>query len=271
MNSSIQAFVRSHSNIVVITGAGVSTASGIPDYRDSNGDWKHSRPMDYKDFVASEYARQRYWARSALGREQFKKAKPNSAHTTLALLEAKSKISVLITQNVDGLHQRAGSQNVIDLHGSLDSVICLDCKARFDRDRFQLYLMQSNPFLNELSVVSLPDGDTLLEQIDFSQMSIPQCQSCGGVLKPDVVFYGEGVPAECVQACYGAVDQADAVLVVGSSLMVYSSFRFVRHAHEKGLPIAAINLGVTRADELLSLKLEADCGEALGNLLESLK
>ena len=263
----IQEFFQSHNNIVVITGAGISTASGIPDYRDANGDWKHSQPMQHNDFVSNERSRQRYWARSALGRERFKGARPNAAHNALARLEATGKVSMLITQNVDGLHQSAGSQKVIELHGALDQVVCLACKHRIARDQVQQYLMQNNPFLQQLTAIALPDGDTQFEQTDFSIVDIPQCTHCGGILKPDVVFYGDGVPVERVQSCIEALDRAEALLVVGSSLMVFSGYRFARYAHEKGLPIAAINLGVTRADALLSLKVEADCGEVLAGVV----
>ena len=254
----------------MVTGAGVSTASGISDYRDTRGEWKHSRPMEYKDFVATEYARQRYWARSALGRSRFKQAKPNTAHLALAELEAMGRISMLITQNVDGLHQLAGSRNVIDLHGRLDSVLCLQCGVRSDRDAVQSYLMQRNPFLSHLSAKHLPDGDTLLEQVEFAQVDIPACQSCGGILKPDVVFYGENVPAASVRQSYEAIDQADALLIVGSSLMVYSGFRFARYANDKGIPVAAINQGVTRADDIFIYKEADDCGHVLTELVTQL-
>jgi NAD-dependent SIR2 family protein deacetylase len=270
MLPSFLAFIHSHKNIVVLTGAGVSTASGIPDYRDTKGDWKHSRPMEYKDFVASEYARQRYWARSALGRPRFKQAIPNAAHLALVELEAMGKISMLITQNVDGLHQLAGSRNVIDLHGRLDNVLCLQCGIRSDRDAVQACLMQRNPFFSRLSAKHLPDGDTMLEQVEFARVDIPACESCGGILKPDVVFYGENVPATSVQQSYEAIDQADALLIVGSSLMVYSGFRFARYAHEKGIAIAAINQGVTRADDLLTIKITDECGHVLTELLRQL-
>ena len=271
MTSAIQTFIQSHHNIVVITGAGVSTASGIPDYRDVNGEWKHSRPMEYKSFVSSKLARQRYWARSALGRERFKKACPNAAHVSLAELEAQGKISLVITQNVDGLHQRAGSNNVIDLHGSLDEVVCLECKTRVKRDEIQQYLMLNNPSLEVFDTSLLPDGDVQFEALDFSLINYPDCEACGGIIKPDVVFYGEGVPRHRVDSCFSALDQADALFVVGSSLMVYSGFRFARFAHENNKPIAMINHGVTRADHLLSLKLEQDCGEVLSSLVLSSK
>jgi NAD-dependent SIR2 family protein deacetylase len=216
----------------------------------------------------NETSRRRYWARSALGRERFKDARPNAAHNALARLEASGKVSMLITQNVDGLHHKAGSQKVIELHGALDQVVCLACAGRIGRDEVQRYLIQNNAFLEELTAIPLPDGDTQLEQADFSKVGIPPCNNCGGILKPDVVFYGDSVPLERVQSCFEALDQADALLVVGSSLMVFSGYRFARYAHEKGLPIAAINLGVTRADALLSLKVEADCGEVLEKLIE---
>lgn len=267
MISAIQTFIQSNQNIVVITGAGVSTASGIPDYRDLNGEWKHSRPMEYKDFVSSNLARQRYWARSALGRERFKKACPNVAHVSLAELEAQKEISLIITQNVDGLHQRAGSKNLINLHGSLDEVVCLECKTRVKRDEIQQYLMLNNPCLEMFDTALLPDGDVQFEAVDFSSIDYPDCEACGGIIKPDVVFYGEAVPRHRVDSCFSALAQADALLVVGSSLMVYSGYRFARYAHEKNKPIAMINHGVTRADHLLSLKLEQDCGEVLSSLV----
>ena len=254
----------------MLTGAGVSTASGIPDYRDESGAWKHSRPMQFQDFVGSDYSRRRYWARSAIGRIRFKAASPNRAHFALAHLEALGKISLLITQNVDQLHQRAGSHRVVDLHGSLDQVVCLDCSSRISREGIQNYLMQHNSVLNNLTSVPAPDGDAQLDRIDFSQIDIPQCDRCGGILKPDVVFYGENVPPERVKTCSDAMDEADAMLIAGSSLMVYSGYRFVRRACESGISIVAINLGVTRADDMLTMKIERDCGLVLEEVVEAL-
>lgn len=270
MPSSLVEYFEDYQNVVVLTGAGVSTASGIPDYRDESGAWKHSQPMQYQDFVSSDYSRRRYWARSAIGRIRFKAASPNGAHIALARLEAMGKLSLLITQNVDQLHQQAGSNQVIDLHGSLDQVVCLDCANSVTRDEIQLYLMQNNPLLENLSSELAPDGDAQLQPIDFSQINIPQCESCGGILKPDVVFYGESVPADRVGICLSAIDEADAMLIVGSSLMVYSGYRFVRRAHQNRIPILAINRGVTRADDMLTLKIEQDCGAALEQLAGSL-
>ncbi|MFV2033029.1 MAG: NAD-dependent protein deacetylase, partial [Gammaproteobacteria bacterium] len=243
---------ENHYRIVVLTGAGVSTASGIPDYRDETGAWKHNRPMEYRDFIASEYSRRRYWARSASGRVRFNAAAPNQAHAALARLEALGRVSLLITQNVDRLHQRAGSRRVVDLHGTLDQVVCLDCSARVARDKIQHYLMRNNPVLENLTSVPVPDGDAQLEQMDYAQIEIPGCEYCGGILKPDVVFYGESVPSERVKACVEAVDNADAMLIAGSSLMVYSGYRFARRAYENGIPIVAINRGITRADDILT-------------------
>ena len=270
MFSSLLDLFVNHDQIVVLTGAGVSTASGIPDYRDETGAWKHNRPMEYLDFIGSEYSRRRYWARSALGRVRFKAAAPNKAHIALARLEALGKVSLLITQNVDQLHQRAGSRRVVDLHGSIDQVVCLDCSRRVAREEFQQFLMRKNPVLENLTAALAPDGDALLEQIDFSQIEIPQCDQCGGILKPNVVFYGENVPSERVKTCFDALERADAMLIAGSSLMVYSGYRFARRAHEKGIPIVAINRGVTRADHFLTMKLEQDCGPMLEAIVEAL-
>ena len=270
MYRSLIEFFECHQNIVVLTGAGVSTASGIPDYRDESGAWKHSQPMQYQDFIGSEYLRRRYWAGSAIGRIRFKAASPNKAHIALARLEAMGKLSFLITQNVDQLHQQAGSQRIVDLHGSLDQVTCLNCASTVDRDEIQRYLMENNPLLENLVSVLAPDGDAQLQQTDFSQVEIPQCDSCGGILKPDVVFYGENVPAERVRTCLGAIDEADAMLIVGSSLMVYSGYRFARRAHENEIPIIAINRGVMRSDDMLTIKIEQDCGPVLEQLADSL-
>jgi NAD-dependent SIR2 family protein deacetylase len=256
-------FFKNHNKVTALTGAGVSTASGIPDYRDESGAWKHSRPMQYQDFIGSDFSRRRYWARSAIGRIGFKAASPNKAHTALASLEALGRVSLLITQNVDQLHQRAGSRRVIDLHGSLDQVVCIDCCNSVARDAVQDYLMLHNPLLQNLTSLAAPDGDAQLQHIDFTQIKIPECDSCGGVLKPDVVFYGESVPAARVTSCFDAIDGADAMLIAGSSLMVYSGYRFVRRAYENGIPIVAINRGITRADDILTLKVDQDCGPVL--------
>ena len=263
-------FVLAHPRLLVLTGAGISTASGIPDYRDEQGRWKQASPIQYRDFVHSPLARQRYWARSAIGWPRFRTALPGPAHHALAALQHQGHVSDLVTQNVDGLHQRAGSEGVIDLHGRLDRIVCLDCGERSLRQSLQTWLLEHNPQLAAAEASPAPDGDALLEDIDFTAIKTPVCPQCAGLLKPDVVFFGENVPAARVARSFEAVEKADAMLVVGSSLMVYSGFRFARRAHERSIPIIAINRGVTRADELLSRKLEMDCGQVLSTLADRL-
>ena len=256
-------FIDRHRRLFVLTGAGISTASGIPDYRDENGEWKHQQPMQYRDFVGSQHARQRYWARSFIGWQRFRRARPNPAHEALARLERQGRVLITVTQNVDGLQQRAGSRGVIELHGSLGRVECLDCAAVISRESLQQRLQDGNPLLALQAASARPDGDAAFESFDFTEVRVPECKACGGRLKPGVVFFGEAVPRARVEACFASLERADALLVIGSSLMVYSGFRFVRAAVRRGLPIAAINRGKTRADDLLAFKLESDCADAL--------
>ena len=256
-------FIRSAERMAVITGAGCSTPSGIGDYRDANGDWKRPQPVQHHDFVTSERWRRRYWARSLLGYPEFKKARPNVAHQTLAKWETSGKVNGLITQNVDRLHQRAGHDAVIDLHGRLDEVVCLECGASVPRDDLQSRLERQNSTIVGTRFERAPDGDADFEPEDLGGIQVPSCAQCGGVLKPNVVFYGAAVPRETVTAAYEIIEQADAVLVVGSSLMVYSGFRFVRRARERNIPIAALNLGRTRADDMLAVKVAAECTSVL--------
>ncbi|MBR0869665.1 NAD-dependent protein deacetylase [Bradyrhizobium tropiciagri] len=262
----LQDFIDSHQRLFVLTGAGCSTNSGIPDYRDSDGNWKRTRPVTIQAFLGDAGTRQRYWARSMVGWRRFGRAAPNGAHRALARLEEQGRSELLLTQNVDRLHQAAGSRRVIDLHGRLDVVRCLGCSATTPREEFQNELVRRNPAWLALDAADAPDGDADLEQ-DFSSFEVPACAACGGVLKPDVVFFGENVSRDVVATAQDHLAQADAMLVVGSSLMVYSGFRFVRMAGERGLPIAAVNLGRTRADELLTLKVEDSCKTALAFLL----
>lgn len=252
--------------LVVLTGAGCSTESGIPDYRDENGEWKHRRPVQFQDFVSSEATRRRYWARSLVGWERIANAQPNAAHRALAALEDADRIHGLITQNVDGLHQKAGQRQVIDLHGRLDQVECLGCRATVSRSGFQAELGRLNPGWGALPAAVAPDGDALLDGIDFDAFRVPDCRQCGGLLKPGVVFFGEAVPRERAAAALGWLDEADALLVVGSSLMVWSGYRFARRAAERGIPIAAINLGRTRADDKINLRIAGACGAVLAEL-----
>jgi NAD-dependent SIR2 family protein deacetylase len=263
----LQSFVESHRRLFVLTGAGCSVNSGIPDYRDANGDWKRTPPVRFQAFLADETTRRRYWARSMIGWRRFGEARPNNAHRALAALEARGQCEVLLTQNVDRLHQAAGSRAVIDLHGRLDLVRCMSCSATTRRADFQQALDARNAGWVDLEATALPDGDADLERADFSGFDVPACANCGGVLKPDVVFFGETVPRDQVAAAQRHLEDADAMLVVGSSLMVYSGFRFVREAAGRGIPIAAVNIGKTRADDVLTLKVEENCESALSFLL----
>ena len=250
----------------MLTGAGCSTDSGIPDYRDANGEWKRAQPVMFQPFMADVQTRKRYWARSLIGWRYFGRAKPNRAHVALAELERQDRIELLVTQNVDCLHEAAGSRNVVDLHGRLDAVRCMSCEQRVARSEFQQGLLVGNPTWAQLNAREAPDGDADLEGRDFSSFNVPPCQFCGGTLKPDVVFFGESVPRDRVERAMQGVHEADAMLVVGSSLMVYSGYRFAQAAAEAGKPIAAVNLGRTRADHLLALKVNQSCAEALGCL-----
>ncbi len=263
-------FVERHPRLFVLTGAGCSTDSGIPDYRDANGDWKRRQPVRYQEFVGSERTRQRYWARSLLGWPAFARARPNAAHAALARLEAAGFVHQTVTQNVDGLHQQAGSRRVIDLHGRLDAVTCLECRYRGSREAFQHALAANNPAFAKLAAMLGPDGDADLEDADFSGFRVPCCPSCGGMLKPAVVFFGEPVPKPRVERACQRLAEADALLVIGSSLTVFSGYRFCKLAIAQGQPIAALNLGRTRADDELTLKVALPCGAALSGLLERL-
>ena len=259
----LRRFIARAGRVAVVTGAGVSTASGIPDYRDRNGDWKHARPVQYADFVARPEVRQRYWARSFAGWGRIANATPNPAHTALAALEAGGQIDTLITQNVDGLHHRAGSRRVIDLHGRLQTVRCMGCGERTCRDDWQEQLAAANPSWRSETDYFAPDGDAKLKDEEVIDFVTPDCRSCGGFVKPDVVFFGENVPKHRVASAFEALDRSDALLVVGSSLMVYSGYRFVRRAVENAKPIAIVNQGRTRADDVATLKIDADCGDIL--------
>lgn len=263
----LQEFIARHQRLFILTGAGCSTSSGIPDYRDAEGHWKRAQPMTYQVFMGEPAARQRYWARSLVGWRRFRQALPNGAHLALARLEALGKTTLLVTQNVDRLHQAAGSRQVVDLHGRMDQIRCMGCERRMPRAEFQDALDRLNPGWASLEAAQAPDGDADLDNTDFSSFAVPACRHCGDVLKPDVVFFGENVPRQRVETATEHLARADAMLIIGSSLMVYSGLRFVEAAARAGKPIAAVNLGRTRADALLSFKLEQSCAEALAFLL----
>lgn len=259
-------FIARHRRLFVLTGAGCSTDSGIPDYRDADGNWKRSPPVSFQAFMSSPAVRQRYWARSFVGWRHLRRAGPNAAHQALARLERQGRLELLLTQNVDGLHQAAGSKQVIDLHGRVDRVRCLDCESLVSREKLQAELLRCNCAWSALEGLPAPDGDADLQGLSFSEFAVPSCFRCGGVLKPDVVFFGESVPRARVDEAMQRLERADAVLVVGSSLMVYSGYRFVHAAAQAGKPVAAVNLGRTRADDLLTLKVSEPCASALAAL-----
>ncbi|MBC7991121.1 MAG: NAD-dependent protein deacetylase [Luteimonas sp.] len=263
--SRLRDWMRGVRRIFVLTGAGCSTSSGIPDYRDADGTWKRKPPVTYQAFVDEPATYRRYWARSFVGWPRFSAARPNAAHHALAALEAGGALSILVTQNVDGLHQRAGSVVVVDLHGRLDDVVCLACGQRSPRDDLQRVLEGANAGWRATHAGLAPDGDADIGDDVAASFKPPSCDVCDGMLKPDVVFFGENVPRLRYQAAVAALQASDAMLVVGSSLMVYSGYRFTRMAHTAKLPIAIVNRGHTRADTLATLKLDADCATTLAD------
>jgi NAD-dependent SIR2 family protein deacetylase len=233
---------------VVLTGAGISTSSGIPDYRDSEG--------------------VRRGRASSAG---VRAAQPNAAHEAIARLQRHGLISGVITQNVDALHDQAGSDDVVELHGSLHWVLCLDCRQRTERDIIQRTLVEQNPYLAGVDAVQAPDGDTLLDPVFEARFQVPHCPHCGGQrMKPDVVFFGENVAPATAAKAMQRVEEAPGLLVVGSSLMAFSAFRLCRAINDQGKPLIAINLGKTRADDLLDIKIEASCETLLPTLAERL-
>jgi len=263
-------FLARHSRVLVLTGAGLSTASGIPGYRDKDGVRRGRTPIQGPEFRRNEAIRRRYWARSMVGWPTMSRAEPNAGHRAIAELEASGHLHSVITQNVDGLHQRAGSKRLIELHGNLHHVICLECHARYSRAGLQPQLERDNPELANVLAQPLPDGDAAIEPDALHDFHAPACTACGGVLMPDVVFFGDNVPAARTAQALAEMEAADALLVVGSSLMVFSGYRFCRMAAAAGKPIAAINAGKTRADDLLSLKLELPAQEVLPRLVDLL-
>lgn len=263
----LRAWLERHPRIFVLTGAGVSTDSGIPDYRDTDGAWKRTPPVTWQAFTGDAATYRRYWARSHVGWPGFSASSPNAAHTALVELERRGALTTLVTQNVDRLHQRAGSRDVIDLHGRLDRVVCLGCGDDTPREALQARMAEANPCWRPREAGVAPDGDADIDAAAVARFEPPHCSVCGGLLKPDVVFFGENVPRERYARALAALKAADAMLAVGTSLMVYSGFRFARIARERGLPLAILNRGCTRADDLAQLRLDADCGATLSAAL----
>lgn len=258
--------VSASRRIMVLTGAGCSTESGIPDYRSPGGSWNRHRPVQYGEFVRQPERRRRYWARSFAGWRRFASAEPNETHRWVAALERSGRMVGLVTQNVDELHARAGSSNLVELHGSNHRVICLDCRETWSREEFQAELASRNPEWDEAAATIAPDGDAPIDETRELGFEVAACAFCGGIAKPDVVFFGESVPRWRVDRAMSWLDQADLLLVLGSSLQVWSGFRFARAAHHAGLPVVSLNIGPNRADELLSLKIEGRCSEVLARV-----
>jgi len=273
--ASVADIITPGTRVMVLTGAGCSTASGLGDYRDKSGQWKRAQPITGQTFCKDELARHRYWARSSVGWPAFSRADPSLAHHALVDLEKNGTVKHLVTQNVDQLHQRAGHQSVIDLHGVLASVSCIGCAYTGSRHEFQERLISANSWLNQLSASYAPDGDADLETDDAMQdrlanMQIPPCPECHDLLKPDVVFFGENVPKTRVEKAMQQLRQADVLLVAGSSLMVFSGYRFCRDASQRNQPIVIFNDGKTRADDIATVLVDGDCGERLSQLAKQL-
>ena len=254
--------------VLVLTGAGISTDSGIPAYRDDNGNWIHSKPVQAADFYNNEHIRKRYWLRSMLGWPRMQTARPNDTHHALTRFEQQQRLQCIVTQNVDNLHQGANSNHVVDLHGNLQTVVCLHCEAALPRQNMQEILQSLNPRVEGQRVAIGPDGDAATANLDdlLSSFKIVECPDCGGVLKPDVVFFGENVPAERVSYCMAQLQQSAMLLCLGTSLTVFSGFRFCRAAKAQNIPIALINQGKTRADDISDCVVNGSCAIALDQL-----
>ena len=258
-------------NVAVLTGAGLSTESGIPDYRGPTGSLRRHSPMQYQAFMHDSAARHRYWARSYLGWRQIASARPNAGHRAVAALQRLGVLRGLITQNVDGLHQAAGARQVVELHGGLDRAVCLNCRCLVGRVEVDTLLRAANPSFDAHVERINPDGDADLADTDLDRFVMIACPRCGGgPLKPDVVFFGENVPKDRVEHCFAQVEASSALLVLGSSLTVMSGFRFARRAAALGIDVAIINQGPTRADDLARVHVDASLGETLTALASSL-
>ncbi|MFD8013108.1 NAD-dependent protein deacetylase [Streptomyces sp. NPDC058955] len=256
--------------VVVLSGAGISTESGIPDYRGEGGSLSRHTPMTYQDFTGGAPARRRYWARSHLGWRTFGRARPNDGHRAVAAFGRAGLLAGVITQNVDGLHQAAGSDGVVDLHGSLDRVVCLGCGDVSARRELARRLEEANPGFDPVPAALNPDGDADLTDEQVADFHVVPCVVCGGVLKPDVVFFGETVPAVRVERCRELVREAASVLVLGSSLTVMSGLRFVRQAAQAGTPVVIVNRDPTRGDTLAAARVALPLGKALTSVAERL-
>ncbi|MEC8499377.1 MAG: NAD-dependent protein deacetylase [Pseudomonadota bacterium] len=251
----------------VLTGSGVSVDSGIPTYRNNDGKWMRSKPVEITDFLDSCEARKRFWLRNMLGWKFMSKAIPNNNHQYLSTLQKKGQLNCIVTQNVDGLHQKAGSSNVVDLHGRIDTVTCVTCDLKFSREYIQNLLIEKNPKFAEITGKILPDGDAKIDNVNYQSFNILDCPSCGGILKPDTVFFGESVPKKIVDRTFKLLDTSPGVLVIGSSLTTYSGYKYCRYAKENKKRVLIINKGPTRADDIADMKVSEDCAVVLSGWL----
>jgi NAD-dependent SIR2 family protein deacetylase len=256
--------------VLVLSGAGISTESGIPDYRGEGGSLSRHTPMTYQDFTAGAQARRRYWARSHLGWRTFGRARPNTGHRAVAAFGQRGLLSGVITQNVDGLHQAAGSTDVVELHGSLDRVRCLSCRSLTPRRELARRLEEANPGFDPVAAGINPDGDADLTDDQVGDFRVVPCTDCGGILKPDVVFFGEGVPPLRVEQCRALVREASSLLILGSSLTVMSGLRFVRQAAEADKPVLIVNLAPTRGDRHALTRVALPLGASLATVADRL-
>ncbi|KAH8366584.1 hypothetical protein KR084_004575 [Drosophila pseudotakahashii] len=267
----LEDFLMSKPNVLVLTGAGISTESGIPDYR-SEGVGLYARsnhkPVQHMEFVKSSAVRKRYWARNFVGWPKFSATQPNATHHALARFEREERVQAVVTQNVDRLHSKAGSRNVVEVHGSGYVVKCLSCEYRIDRHEFQSILASLNPAFKDAPEMIRPDGDVEIPLEYIENFQIPECTQCGGDLKPEIVFFGDSVPRSRLDEIAGMVYNSDGLLVLGSSLLVFSGYRVVLQTKDLKLPVAIVNIGDTRADHLADIKISAKCGDVIPKLFD---
>ncbi|OAD58981.1 NAD-dependent protein deacetylase Sirt4, partial [Eufriesea mexicana] len=262
-------FINNHSNICILTGAGISTESGIPDYRSQGvGIYARSnrKPVLYKDFCNKDDIRKRYWARNYVGWPRFSSIKPNNTHEIIKKLEDANKVRCIITQNVDNLHTKAGSKRVIELHGTAFKVMCLNCNERICRYYLQEILNKNNPNITATSQMIRPDGDVDLLEEQIEGFKVPSCENCGGILKPDIIFFGDNVPRQVVESVKYNVEYSDSLLILGTTLSTFSGYRIALQANNINIPIAILNIGKTRADDLANIKVEGQCGDVLSRI-----
>ncbi|CAL1673076.1 unnamed protein product [Lasius platythorax] len=265
----LKEFIDEHHRLCILTGAGISTESGIPDYRSAEvGLYARSnhKPVLYKEFCGSQAIRRRYWARNYVGWPRFSSLKPNITHEILKDLESVGKVGCIVTQNVDNLHSKAGSKKVIELHGTAFRVMCLNCDHKICRYELQEVFQKLNPSMVATTQMIRPDGDVELSQTQVESFNVPACNNCGGILKPDIIFFGDNVPGDTVQSVKNNVENSDALLILGTTLTTFSAYRIVLQAVDANKPIAIVNIGKTRADEFVNLRVEGRCGDILSKV-----